>query len=131
MLSNSRVEANIPAADLHRARDFYTAMLGLSPVYEIPGVQLAYETEGGTRFNVYQTEYAGQAGHTIAQWHVDDIESEVRDLQAKGVVFEVYDMPGVEWDGEIATIPGMGRSAWFRDSEGNIMCLDQAESSGG
>jgi len=63
MLNNSRVEANIPAADLHRARDFYTAMLGLSPVDEIPGVQLAYETDGGTRFNLYETEYAGKAGH--------------------------------------------------------------------
>jgi predicted enzyme related to lactoylglutathione lyase len=127
MLSSSRVEANIPAADLNRARDFYTAMLGLSPVSEIPGVQLAYETEGGTRFNLYQTEYAGQAGHTIAQWHVDDIESEVRDLQAKGVVFEVYDLPGVEWDGEIASLPGIGRAAWFRDSENNVMCIDQDE----
>jgi predicted enzyme related to lactoylglutathione lyase len=23
---------------------------------------------------------------------------------------------------------GMGRAAWFKDSEGNTMCLDQAES---
>ena len=125
MLSNSRVEANIPVASLHRARDFYTAMLGLSPVDEIEGVQLAYQTDGGTRFNLYETEYAGKAGHTIAQWHVDDVESEVRDLQEKGVVFEVYDLPGVEWDGEIATLPGLGKAAWFRDSEGNIMCVDQ------
>jgi predicted enzyme related to lactoylglutathione lyase len=125
MLSSSRVEANIPAADLHRARDFYTAMVGISPVDEVGDFQLTYETEGGTRFTIYETEYAGQAGHTIAQWHVDDIESEVRDLQAKGVVFEVYDMPGVQWDGEIAFMPGLGKAAWFRDSEGNIMCIDQ------
>ena len=125
MLSSSRVEANVPAADLNRARDFYGAMLGLTPVAELPGMQLSYETEGGTRFNIYQTEYAGQAGHTIAQWHVDDVESEVRDLQAKGVIFEVYDLPGVEWDGEVATLTGLGKAAWFRDSEGNIMCIDQ------
>ena len=125
MLNKSRVEANIPAADLRRARDFYTAMLGLSPVDEVPGVQLSYETEGGTRFNLYETEYAGKAGHTIAQWHVDDVESEVEELKAKGVVFEVYDLRGVQWDGEIATLPGVSRAAWFRDSEGNIMCVDQ------
>jgi predicted enzyme related to lactoylglutathione lyase len=125
MLSNSRVEANIPVADLARAKDFYAANLGLTPREEMDGMQLSYETEGGTRFNLYQTEYAGQAGHTIAQWHVDDIESEVRDLQSKGVVFEVYDLPGVQWDGEIATLPGVGKAAWFRDSEGNIMCVDQ------
>ena len=126
MLNDSKVEANIPASDLARAKDFYADKLGLTPREEFGGESLAYETAGGTKFNVYRTAYAGQAGHTIAQWHVADIESEVRDLKAKGVAFEVYeDMPGVEWDGEIATIPGMGRAAWFRDSENNIMCVDQ------
>src|SRR3954468_15790019 len=125
MPSTSRVEANIPAGDLARARDFYATKLGLTPVSEFAGVVLQYRTTGGTAFNVYQTEYAGQAGHTIAQWHVDDIEAEVRDMQANGVVFEVYDLPGVQWDGEIATLPGLGKAAWFKDSEGNIMCVDQ------
>ena len=129
MLNDSRVEANIPAGDLRRARDFYADKLGLTPTEEFSDVALVYRTAGGTTFNVYLTEYAGQAGHTIAQWHVDDIESEVRDLKAKGVGFEVYaDMPGAEWDGEIAAIPGMGRAAWFKDSEGNIMCIDQGPS---
>ncbi|UOY03035.1 VOC family protein [Blastococcus sp. PRF04-17] len=125
MLNSSRVEANIPAGDLARARDFYAEKLGLTPLQELPGETLAYRTDGGTAFNIYRTDYAGQAGHTIAQWHVDDIESEVRDLKAKGVRFEVYDMPGVSWDGEIASMSGMGRAAWFTDSEGNIMCIDQ------
>jgi len=128
VLNDSRVEANIPAADLARAREFYADKLGLVPAREVPGLQLTYETAGGTRFTVYETPYAGQAGHTIAQWHVDDLGAEVRDLRAKGVVFEVYDgMPGVTWDGEIAALPGLGRAAWFKDSEGNTLCLDQLE----
>jgi predicted enzyme related to lactoylglutathione lyase len=127
MLSSSRVEANIPAADLKRARDFYADVLGLTPTREVEGIQLMYRTEGGTTFYVYETAYAGQAGHTIAQWHVDDIESEVRDLKAKGVTFEVYDLPGTRWDGEIASMEGMGRAAWFKDSEGNTLCLDQED----
>jgi len=125
MLSGSRVEANIPASDLERARNFYADTMGLTPTQEFGGEALAYRTAGGTAFNIYRTDYAGQAGHTIAQWHVDDIESEVHDLKAKGVTFEVYDMPGVQWDGEIASIEGLGRAAWFKDSEGNIMCVDQ------
>ena len=125
MLNASRVEVNIPASDLDRARNFYADKLGLTPQREFGGEALAYETAGGTNFNVYRTAYAGKAEHTIAQWHVADVASEVRDLKAKGVVFEVYDMPGVQWDGEIATIPDMGRAAWFRDSEGNIMCVDE------
>jgi predicted enzyme related to lactoylglutathione lyase len=127
MLSDSKVEANIPAGDLTRARDFYADKLGLTPTEELPGEVLIYRTAGGTSFQVYRTDYAGQAGHTIAQWHVADIESEVRDLKAKGVSFEVYDMPGVQWDGEIASLEGLGRAAWFKDSEGNTMCLDEAE----
>jgi predicted enzyme related to lactoylglutathione lyase len=125
MLSTSRVEANIPAADLGRARAFYADKLGLTPTREMADVNLVYRTEGGSTFNIYETAFAGQAGHTIAQWHVDDIESEVHDLKAKGVVFEVYDMPGVRWSGEIAELEGLGRAAWFKDSEGNIMCVDQ------
>jgi predicted enzyme related to lactoylglutathione lyase len=128
MLSDSMVTANIPAADLKRAKDFYADKLGLTPTQELPGDVLVYRTAGGTSFQVYRTDYAGQAGHTIAQWHVADIESEVHDLKAKGVTFEVYDMPGVEWDGEIASMGGMGRAAWFRDSEGNILCVDQEQS---
>jgi predicted enzyme related to lactoylglutathione lyase len=128
MLSDSQVEANIPASDLKRARDFYADTMGMTPTQEFGEEALAYRTAGGTAFNIYRTAYAGQAGHTIAQWHVRDIEAEVHDLKAKGVTFEVYDMPGVEWKDEIATMPGLGRSAWFKDSEGNIMCVDEAAS---
>jgi predicted enzyme related to lactoylglutathione lyase len=128
MLSSSRVEANIPAADLKRARDFYADVLGLTPAREIDGIQLTYRTDGGTTFTVYETGFAGQAGHTIAQWHVDDLEAEVRELKAKGVAFEVYDdLPGVRWDDVIASVEGVGRAAWFKDSEGNTLCLDQED----
>jgi predicted enzyme related to lactoylglutathione lyase len=130
MLTNSKVTANIPASDLSRARDFYADKMGLTPKEELPGDVLVYRTAGGTDFQLYRTDYAGQAGHTIAQWHVTDIESEVNDLKGKGVTFETYDLPGVTWDGEIASLEGMGRAAWFKDSEGNIMCLDQTTTSG-
>ncbi|MGY1727872.1 VOC family protein [Geodermatophilus sp. SYSU D01062] len=128
MLDDSRVAANIPASDIDRARAFYADKLGLTPVRELMGEVLEYETTGGTRFGVYRTDYAGQAGHTIAQFHVDDVEAQVKELKSRGVTFEVYgDMPGVEWSGEIASVPGMGRAAWFTDSEGNVLCIDQEE----
>lgn len=125
MLNDSSVEANIPAADLARAREFYADRLGLTPSAEYEGEMLEYRTAGGPAFTIYRTQYAGTAGHTIAQWHVTDVEAEVRDLKAKGVAFEVYpDMPGVEWQDEVASIPGLGKAAWFTDSEGNILCID-------
>ena len=125
MLNDSKVTANVPAADLDRARTFYADVLGLMPVSENPG-GLIYTTSGGTSFFLYQTECAGQAGHTIAQFHVPNVDDEVRDLQAKGLTFEHYDMPGVTWDGDVAKMGDMGSAAWFKDSEGNILCLDDA-----
>jgi predicted enzyme related to lactoylglutathione lyase len=124
MLNSGTVTANIPAGDLERARGFYADKLGLTPSFVVEGMMLVYETAGGTTFSIYQTEYAGQAGHTIAQWHVDDVDAEVRDLKGKGVNFEQYDMPGVEWNDGIASMGGMGKAAWFKDSEGNTLCLD-------
>ena len=126
MLNDSKVTANVPAADLARAETFYADKLGLTPTSKDPG-GLIYDTAGGTTFYLYETEFAGQAGHTIAQWHVQNVADEVRDLKAKGLMFEHYDMPGVAWDGDIASIEGMGHAAWFKDSEGNSMCIDDAK----
>jgi catechol 2,3-dioxygenase-like lactoylglutathione lyase family enzyme len=124
MLNNGTVTANIPAADLARAREFYADKLGLTPSYEMEKLFLLYKTAGGSSFSVYETQYAGQAGHTIAQWHVEDVAAEVSELKAKGVKFEHYDMPGVEWHDDVASMAEMGRAAWFKDSEGNILCID-------
>ena len=125
MLTSASVTANIPAADIDRARAFYADTLGLTPAKEIPeGGMLIYRTDGGTTFSVYQTEFAGQAGHTIAQFHVADVGAEVKDLQANGVTFEHYDLPGVTWDGDVASMGDMGHAAWFKDSEDNVLCID-------
>jgi predicted enzyme related to lactoylglutathione lyase len=124
MLDKGTVTANIPAADLGRARGFYADKLGLIPSQEIEGIMMLYRTAGGSAFSVYQTEYAGQAGHTIAQWHVDDVDATVRELRDKGITFEHYDMPGVDWDGDVASLGDMGKAAWFKDSEDNTLCID-------
>jgi catechol 2,3-dioxygenase-like lactoylglutathione lyase family enzyme len=124
MLENANVTANIPAADLERARAFYADKLGLEPEQEMGGVALVYRTGQGSLFSIYQTEHAGKAGHTIAQWHVTDVAAAVRELRDRGVVFETYDLPGVEWDGDVASMSGMGKAAWFKDSEDNVLCID-------
>ena len=121
MLNDSTITANIPAADLERARRFYADKLGLTPVQENPG-GLIYSS-GGTYFFLYQTEFAGLARHTIAQFHVPDVGAEVKDLQSKGVTFEHYDLPDTTWDGDVASWAA-GHAAWFKDSEDNILCLD-------
>jgi len=125
MLNNGSITANLPAADLSRARAFYADKLGLTPAQEFGGMMLVYRTAGGSAFSIYQTDFAGRASHTLAQWHVDDVDATVGDLKTKGVAFEHYDdMPGVEWNNDVASMGDMGKAAWFKDSENNILCID-------
>lgn len=114
----------LPAADLGRARKFYEASLGFTPSDEqLPG-GVMYDVHGG-RVWLYETANAGTAQNTQAAWLVDDIESEVARLADAGVHFDTFDTPDeVTWDGVIAQL-GEIRSAWFKDSEGNTLCIDQ------
>jgi hypothetical protein len=85
---------------------------------------IRFATPSGSWFQVYETSSAGSGKHTIAQWDVDDLSAAVAQLSDVGVSFEHYDMPGVTWDGDIAVAGGQ-RVAWFTDTEGNVMCLDE------
>jgi len=123
MLSQSEVHANIPASDLKRARTYYTEVLGLTPSAE-DDYSVTFPTSGGSWFQVYETAAAGTGKHTIAMFEVKDIEAEVSELRSRGVQFEEYDMPGVQWQDGIASVPG-GRAAWFTDTEGNTLCVDE------
>jgi predicted enzyme related to lactoylglutathione lyase len=55
---------------------------------------------------------------------VEDLEAEVAELRASGVVFEEYHSAQLQTVDGIATTQG-GRAAWFKDSEGNILGLAQ------
>jgi luciferase family oxidoreductase group 1 len=68
------------------------------------------------------TMYALRRNPRSAETFPDDV------LELQGYLTGKTRVPGVEWNGSIATMKGLGRAAWFKDSEGNTMCLDQAES---
>jgi len=44
------------------------------------------------------------------------------ELEARGVTFEDYDMPGLKTVNHIAEM-GADRAAWFLDPDGNVLCL--------
>ena len=123
MVALTDVHANVPAADLKRARSFYTDKLGFTPTTE-DAHTIRFTMPSGAWFQLYETAAAGTGKHTVAQWDVEDLAATVAELTGKGVAFETYDMPGVSWEGSIASL-GDQRVAWFTDSEGNIMCLDE------
>jgi catechol 2,3-dioxygenase-like lactoylglutathione lyase family enzyme len=126
MLSDAPVNAVIPAADMARAKHFYSDTLGLKVSMEMEG-GVRYDAGGGTQFFVYQTPSAGQAAHTLASFVVADLDGEMADLRSRGVVFEDYDQPGLKTVEGVADM-GEARGAWFKDSEGNILSLVQVRS---
>jgi catechol 2,3-dioxygenase-like lactoylglutathione lyase family enzyme len=122
MLADSRVTAILPAVDLARAKEFYEKKLGLLPI-DAPVAGAMFKGGQGTVLALYQRDAPTKADHTVAGWVVDDIEAVVDTLRRQGVVFEQYDMPGMKTDKRgIATL-GSTKSAWFKDTEGNILSI--------
>lgn len=124
MLKKSPVVPYIPATDIARARKFYEEKVGLVAREEIEG-GVVYECGGGSWIFLYKSGGAGTSKASQAFWEVKDVEAEVRELRARGVVFEEYDMPGLKTVNGIATA-GNSKAAWFKDSEGNIMAVIQS-----
>ena len=112
----------LPAADLKRAQAFYH-MLGLDPD-EIHEGTLVYHVGSGSAFEIYETSNAGTARNTQMGWITDDLDAEVARLREHGVLFEDYDVPGLTTVNGIATADDM-KAAWFRDTEGNFICISQ------
>ncbi len=122
MLRAAPFRAYIPVSDLSRARNFYEKTLGLAPKEEYAG-GVIYEC-GGAEVFMYPTKNAGTSKASQAFWQVEDVEAEVAELKARGVVFEEYDMPGIRMKNSIAT-GGGAKTAWFKDTEGNILAVSQ------
>jgi catechol 2,3-dioxygenase-like lactoylglutathione lyase family enzyme len=123
MLSDFPPHATIPVADVERAKAWYRDKLRITPAEEDPGG--SWYRSGGVTFALFPTPYAGTAQNTCMEWTVEDVAAEVEELKGRGVRFDHYDMPGVEWDGDVA-IMGDYKGAWFKDSEGNILAITQS-----
>jgi predicted enzyme related to lactoylglutathione lyase len=123
MLQKSPMYAYIPAKDVVRARQFYENILGLKAKEEFAG-GVIYEFGKGTGCFLYPTPNAGTSTASQAFWEVNDVEAEVAELKARGVVFEEYDTRGAQMKNSIAT-GGGAKTAWFKDTEGNILAVSQ------
>jgi catechol 2,3-dioxygenase-like lactoylglutathione lyase family enzyme len=113
----------LPVTDLNRARSFYSEKLGLEPTMEKPGM-LAYSGPSGYIFQLYESPTTGTAKNTQMGWSTSELDADIDELRGRGVVFEEYDLPGLKTKNSIAFV-GTERSAWFKDSEGNTICISQ------
>jgi catechol 2,3-dioxygenase-like lactoylglutathione lyase family enzyme len=105
--------------DIARARQFYADTLGLH-VSEANGM-LTLHIAGGRDTLIYPKADHTPATYTILNFPVDDIESAVDALAARGVQFERYD--GLDAKG--INRRGGPPIAWFKDPAGNILAVLQ------
>jgi catechol 2,3-dioxygenase-like lactoylglutathione lyase family enzyme len=121
-LADKDAAANLAVKNLAAARKFYEGTLGLKQVGAEGEHLIAYRS-GKSTLLVYQSQYAGSNKATAVTWNVGEAVEEIaRALKAKGVKFEHYDLPDMTLEGDVH-VSGDMRAAWFKDPDGNILCL--------
>ena len=120
MLGDKDAVANIAVKNLETAKKFYEETLGLTQI-GAEGQEVIVFRSGSSTIYVYKSQYAGTNQATALTWVVGkDIEGVVRELKAKGVTFEHYNMPDVTLEDDIH-VAGNMKVAWFKDPDGNIL----------
>ena len=104
MLKNGRVAARLPAQDLGR-RGRSTPRSSASSLWRSARAACATSARPAS-----SPAGAPSGDHTQMGCEVDDIDTTVRQLRARGVVFEEYDAPGLETVDGLADIDGKGNA---------------------
>jgi hypothetical protein len=92
--------------------------------------ELAYETPNAT-LGIYETRHAGKNLATAVKFVAGDFDAAHAELLANGVEFEIYNIEenfhepdGTPyWDNGALVSPDGEKTAWFKDSEGNVLSI--------
>jgi predicted enzyme related to lactoylglutathione lyase len=123
MLANATVTTMLPVVDMGRAREFYEARLGLVPAGFRPDGKFVYRV-GGTTLALFPKPEGTKAAHTAISFQVEDITAAIAKLEQAGIVFEDYDFPDFKTVQHVCVL-GSEKAAWFKDPEGNLLCLHE------
>jgi len=126
MLDKAPVTTMLPVIDLTRARHFYETKLGLHPLGSSPDGKFQYAC-GDATLALFPKPEGTKAEHTAVSFRVADVATEIADLKSRGVVFENYDFPGLKTVDHVCVL-GSEKAAWFKDTEGNLLCLHEETS---
>jgi catechol 2,3-dioxygenase-like lactoylglutathione lyase family enzyme len=128
MLSESRVAATLPFRGLEAAEEFYGQKLGLKLASgSVEDGFLEYEAGGGTLLQLFESTSDQKSDNTAATFEVSDLDREMATLRDRGVEFEDYDLPDLKTVDGVASADGMGRIAWFKDPDGNVIAVHEDE----
>jgi catechol 2,3-dioxygenase-like lactoylglutathione lyase family enzyme len=119
----------LPAQDGARAERFYREVLGLEQVTPAGADPMAFRAGEGTTIVLSELRDRQPPPYPVVSFNVTGIEELVKELEAREVRFEELDVSsfrGVEGrtEGRITDF-GPVKSTWIRDSEGNILALNE------
>jgi catechol 2,3-dioxygenase-like lactoylglutathione lyase family enzyme len=123
MLTGSRIVSILPVVDVERARRFYEAQLGLPPGERRPDGSVEYRVDGAT-LSLSPRKEPSHNPYTTVGFEVQDVAREVKELESRGVRFEDYDLPDLKTVAHICVL-GSEKAAWFKDPDGNILCIHE------
>lgn len=126
MLQDSQTFSGFSITNQEESQKFYSETLGLTIESSEMGLQL--KLKGGEVF-LYQKDDHQPATFTVLNFVVPNIDQAIRELQTKGVQFEIYDNLPAPQD-ELGVLrglrAGMGPDiAWFKDPSGNVLAVLQ------
>ncbi|RAL31369.1 VOC family protein [Rhodococcus sp. AQ5-07] len=120
MLADTKAFSGFSVTDIDAAKKFYGEILGLKVTDEDMGL-IRLQLAGGTEILVYPKPNHEAATYTILNFVVDDIDTTVDQLTARGVEFLKYD--GFPQDAR-GIMRGNGPDiAWFTDPAGNVLSV--------
>jgi catechol 2,3-dioxygenase-like lactoylglutathione lyase family enzyme len=122
-----KISAVLCSANLEQSQTFYEQVVGLRLSADTIPNHLLFECGDGTTLLVYGRSAPNNTDHTQVRFWTDDVERDVRELASRGAAFEDYDFPTLKTIDHVATTPGIGKSAWFKDPDGNTLALFQPE----
>ena len=122
MLGSNKVTCFVCTTDYKRARAFYEEILGLKFVSEDQFAMVL--NANGTMLRIARFPDLKPAPFTVLGWETSKIETQVSELEKRGVQFERY--PWMAESGmAIWTAPTGDKVAWFKDPDGNVLSLSQ------
>jgi catechol 2,3-dioxygenase-like lactoylglutathione lyase family enzyme len=127
MVGNNRISAVLVSTDLDASQRFYEDKVGLTLSPETIKNHLLFDCGAGTTLLIYGRGNGNRADHTQVRFWSTDVANDVADLVSRGIQFEEYDMGAFTTVDHVVTTPGIGRSAWFKDPDGNTIAIFQPE----
>jgi predicted enzyme related to lactoylglutathione lyase len=122
MFTPSKAFSGFSVDDISRAKQFYGETLGLKVNDEAMGV-ISIQLESGGTVMAYPKDNHVPATFTILNFAVDDVESAVDDLNARGVTTKIYDDSDLPTDAKGISRGDGPDIAWFKDPAGNVLSV--------